>query len=81
MKQIEKAFTSQFPYLIYRHMDIQRKQYSLVKGVSKQEMEEGPEEVFIDFSANPKGEYIVKIRDLTKKDPVITERAEPVSRK
>jgi hypothetical protein len=54
----------------------------LIRGVTKEEMEEGPEETYIDFSENPKGEYKFKIRDLrnSKDDTSIADRVKPVTR-
>ena len=42
-------------------------------------MEEGPEEVYIDFSQDPRGEYKYFVRDLTKTDPEVKKRVKPVT--
>jgi hypothetical protein len=43
-------------------------------------MLEGPEEMYIDFSENPKGEYKLFIRDKIKNDPKVAKRVKPVSK-
>jgi len=42
-------------------------------------MEAGPEEVYLDFSDDPRGEYKYFVRDLTKSDPEVKERVKPVT--
>jgi hypothetical protein len=43
-------------------------------------MLKGPEEVYVDFSNNPAGEYKTFVRNLAETDPKIAQRLKPVTK-
>jgi hypothetical protein len=63
-----------YPDYLYGLYKIQDIQYKHGRGVTKEEMEKGPEEVYLDFSEDPRGEYKYFVRDLTESDPEVKER-------
>jgi hypothetical protein len=68
-----------YPQYLYGLFFFQDLQYKYARGVSEEEMHAGPEEVYIDLNRGEQGEYIIKVRDLTKTKPEVAERVKPVT--
>jgi hypothetical protein len=49
-------------------------------GVTIRQVEEGDEEVFVDFRSNKKGDLILKVRNLIDKDPEIKKRVQKLDK-
>jgi hypothetical protein len=69
-----------YPQVLYGINSIQKILYNNAKGVTKKEMLEGPEEAFIDFSEDKRGEYKILVKNLLKTDPEIAQRVKNVTR-
>ena len=77
---IAKKEKDSIPDKLYQFIEIQDLFYKHARTVTKQEMLEGPEEVYIDFEDNPKGKYKVNIRDKAKTDEKLALRLKSLAR-
>jgi hypothetical protein len=69
-----------FPQVLYGYHAMQDILYNNAKGVTEKEMLEGPEEAFIDFSEDKRGEFKILVKNLLKTDPEVAKRVKNITR-
>jgi hypothetical protein len=80
-KIVAFPLVTKFDYAhVYHQYDLQKELMAKLRGVTEHEIEDGEEEIFVDFRNRAEGEIIMKIRNLVKRNETVRKRVKLVDK-